>query len=238
MILKDYTCIIYVTGRTNDCMCRKSFKTKKDLDKKQYKEFDDSYCVDCKICILDDTYIDVSVFKQFGLKSVESRKEFRKIEDYSEFEIILVDIMGLAEDISSEKGGVFLAEQLKDKYPTKIIALYTSKSESEAKALCDKYNFDVITKTPGNLVIEKLKEYVRDLYVPYYTLLSLEKQLGDQKELTFYDKAIIEDRFVRNVIKGEKKYSGIFSELSISQKVDIITTAISAVMTLISAFKN
>ena len=69
-------------------------------------------------------------------------------------------------------------------------------------------------------------------------MLSLEKQLGDQKELTFYDKAIIEDRFVRNVIKGEKKYSGIFSELSISQKVDIITTAISAVMTLISAFKN
>ncbi len=84
----------------------------------------------CHILFIDDQHTDfkmVSILKKAGWSNTKAIKDLTDLDDYKvvEAKIIFVDINGVGTQMFEDQG-LGLAAALKDKYPEKIIILYSA----------------------------------------------------------------------------------------------------------------
>lgn len=81
-----------------------------------------------KICIVeDDKTFTNEGFDKLGYKNVSIHREALNISNYKDFDIILCDIKGIANEFSDEQGLAF-AKELKKVYPMCEIYIYTGQN--------------------------------------------------------------------------------------------------------------
>lgn len=79
-----------------------------------------------QILVIDDdefTYLNSLQNNDYCIKQ---RNDIASLGDVSEYDIILCDVRGVGKFLNSEFEGAYLAKQIKEKYPNKIVVSYTA----------------------------------------------------------------------------------------------------------------
>lgn len=113
-----------------------------------------------RLFVLDDEGFDADPLSSVGYKDITKCTKFEDLDFFQSADIILCDIDGVGGDLDPSKQGLAVAENLKRKYPEKIVVVYTSKnikSYGEVPNIVDK----VIRK---NISMSDLAFELDDLY--------------------------------------------------------------------------
>ena len=79
-----------------------------------------------EILIVDDdafTYLDALKKHEYN---IEYKSDLESLKDVEAYDIILCDIRGVGKFLQSDYEGAYLAKQIKEKYPNKIVISYTA----------------------------------------------------------------------------------------------------------------
>lgn len=153
------------------------------------------------ICIIDDKKYKVDGLSKLGYVKVDVHDKALNIDQYSEYDIILCDISGVANDISNKEEGLAFAKELQKVYPISEIYLFTGQ------------NVQNYGKSDGIPVIKKPK--TNSELATYFD--SSLKRIADptyiwnkiycfliQNNVKPKDIVVIEDNFVRAYTNGDK----------------------------------
>ena len=135
----------------------------KDLNCPEFKNIDNSRYSEMKVCIVDDEDFKAGILHSVGFKNVIVRKEFGDVDDYESFDVILVDVTNVARLQFNSREGVGAAEELQERYPSKIVALYTARDVDEIRKKLEKFNdMDIISKVDEKYIKDFLKQSFLD----------------------------------------------------------------------------
>lgn len=81
-----------------------------------------------RLFVLDDEGFDGDPLGSVGYKDITKCTKFEDLDFFQSADIILCDIDGVGGDLDPGKQGLAVAENLKQKYPEKIVVIYTSKN--------------------------------------------------------------------------------------------------------------
>lgn len=129
-------------------------------------------------------------------------KKFDDVSDVSslyEYEIILVDIDGVAMSLSEKYQGAFLIKEIRKKYPHKVIIAYSSKTfDASYNDYFREADFVFLKDLSTEQWVENLDEAISRSVDPIYQWLKLRDYLLDNKvKLEFLIR--IEDSFVKSI---------------------------------------
>jgi len=176
-------------------------------------EFVNSYQIpdrsSVKILIIDNENVPSLERLRRNDFSIKHLKNCNDVSAVSEYEIILVDIFGVATELSETYQGAFLISEIRKKYPSKVIIGFSSQTYSAA---FDKYcrmadsfyikdldaenwleNLDEAIKLCVNPEYQwkKLRDHLLSINVPIFNVMQLEDNFVDviqTKKGSFPDK--------------------------------------------------
>lgn len=136
----------------------------------------------------------------FNIKSI---RDIQLISDVEPFSIILCDLNGVGVSLSSDTQGAYVIEEIKKRYPEKIVIAYTASSSTtrlakRAKAIADGYlKKDDSIEEWRDLLDEKIKHLSNPIEV--WKILRLRLLSSD---IELYDLYKLEQVILKNVDKG------------------------------------
>lgn len=139
----------------------------------------------------------------FRLKKKNGNEENFCINDYAEYDIVLCDISGVGQHLSSKYEGAFLANEIKKAYPNKIVISYTSTSYSPQYYQFQQFLDGIIPK--GNSIedwVALLDDRIKKLAdIKYQWVITRNKLLQENVNIGIV--ANLEHLFVKSVINKD-----------------------------------
>jgi hypothetical protein len=153
------------------------------------------------VCIIDDApnYLEKKLSNLF-FKKIDCIPDYKPIEEYHKYQLILCDIKGVGVDFNKKKQGLAYYEQIKKMYPEKVVILYTAYSPRDFGDVEE--DAIIINKPiePSDLA-NKLDSYSKRFWDPKTAWDYIEKKCIE-RSATHKDLAILEDMFVRSFYKS------------------------------------
>lgn len=190
-----------------------------------------------EILIIDDeqfAYLDTLKKHEYNITQKNDISDLRDVEAYK---IILCDIRGVGNFLTSEFGGAYLIKQLKEKYPEKTIIAYTASNYDAKFQQFLNYADDTVAK--GALQLEDwtslLDRLLNELADPILMWEKTRKTLINAGVSTM-DIAKYESDYVKAVQKGKFDSFKKLYEGKSDQGAEIMLALFNALPTIIGLF--
>lgn len=169
-------------------------------------EFSKPQREDVKIALIDDepfSSVDRLQRNDFRIKQF---KDITDVSAVSEYEIILVDIDGVAISLSEKYQGAFLIKEIRKKYPHKVIIAYSSKTfDASYNEYFNNADFVFMKDLSTEQWVENLDEAISHSINPVSQWIKLRDHLLD-KEVALEFIIRIEDNYVKCLLKKQNKF--------------------------------
>lgn len=158
-----------------------------------------------KIAVIDDQPFSPEHNLKNNQFQIATYTDIHKIEQVSEYPIILCDLQGVGAHLSSDMQGAYLIEEIKRNYPEKIVIAYTGGSSNSniskrASIAADDY---LRKDIPIEDWRETLDKHIKNLSDPLYVWRKFRARLI-HADITPLELLKLEDAFVRNIKSGAK----------------------------------
>lgn len=151
------------------------------------------------ICIIDDDRHSIDGYDKLGFTNVDAHGEARDLKDYSKYQIILCDIQGVANELSSSEEGLAFAKQLKKIYPCTEIYLFTGQN---VQNFGDPGDISVIKKPKTKAELAEIfDKSIKNLMDPVYVWRKIYRFLTENY-ISAKDLVIVEENFVQSYMNG------------------------------------
>lgn len=135
--------------------------------------------------------------------NIEYKNDISSLKDVEPYHIILCDLHGVGKFLGSNNEGAYLVNQIKEKYPTKIVVAYTGDATTaSAQKYLQTADFVVSKGTPiedwASILVESIQNLVNPIYIWKRIAIEMMKNEVPTREI-----AIIESRYVES-IKAKK----------------------------------
>lgn len=185
-----------------------------------------------KIAVIDDKRdFFKEDFAKTGFVNVTIHESFTGLFGYSGYDVILCDIDGVSIQPNDKRQGIAVAKQLKDKYPEKLVFLYSGRRPEEYDKEYYKYVDAYFSKdlSAGELA-DKIHERCRVFWDPreawYWTREQLLKNHQTTKSVAW-----LEDAYVRSFLDKKNRL-----DEPLMQKIDIASSFIKLLAEIIALF--
>ncbi len=194
--------------------CIKKFQTLDDIKSKKLGNDLNIPKEKIKICIIDDESFPCDSLKRLGFSNITVLEDCpNDINELSEFNIVLVDVRGVATKINQKEQGLAYAKTLKREFPFIHVLLYTA---IQPKILGDvPDSIPVIYKSiPYDQIALKLDEIRKQISDPKYLWGVIESYLLENG-YSHRDLAIVEDIYCKSISNKidykeiQSKFAGI-----------------------------
>lgn len=137
--------------------------------------------------------------------NITYKNEIYDLKDVEAYQIILCDINGVGKFLGSDSDGAYLAYQIKNKYPDKVLISYTANNTSFKN---QKYLDSVDRKIPKGTSIEDwaslLDEMIRNMVNPVAAWRNIVIKMV-QNDVPTKEIASIEHKYVKAMLKNDFK---------------------------------
>lgn len=187
-----------------------------------------------RVCILDNDGFECTGLELAGYKNIVVKTEYVEINDFSSYDLIACDIVGIGENVSLERQGIAVAEILKKKYPDKTVLIYSSNNPIEYD---EKYYLIAdgffrksdSSSAIANFFDERLKGK-KDFIAAWYNLEKVFKSQNIPNKTI----AFIEDQYVSSILKKQNLFEE--NRKDIIKKLKVTMDVVSLVATIVSLF--
>lgn len=190
-----------------------------------------------EILIIDDEEFSYFEPLQKHEYNITQKKDLTDLRDAEAFKIVLCDIRGVGNFLTSEFGGAYLIKQLKKKYPAKIIIAYTANEYSAKFEEFLSYADDIISK--GSYALEDwtslLDRLLKELADPIKIWDRTRRTLIDSGVPTL-DVAKYESDYVTAVKRGKFESFAKIYEKKTTAGTDIMVSLFKALPSIIQIF--
>lgn len=156
------------------------------------------------IAIDDQNFPPQTNLANSGFK-IETFSDIQRISDVEKFSIVLCDVNGVGTNLATDTQGAYVIEEIKKKYPEKIVVAYTagsalSKVVNKARASADDYiRKDASIEEWRDLLDREIKDICNPIIVWKKTRLRLLSAGIELQELLEIEQALI-----KNLGKGSQ----------------------------------
>ncbi len=172
----------------------------------QLKSFKKPQRENVKIALIDDEPFQGLERLQRNDYKIKQFEDIYDISTVSEFEIVLVDIDGVGKTLSENYQGAFILQEIRKKYPYKIIIAYSSKTFD---ASYNKYfrNADFIFRKDLTTEqwVENLDQAIAYAIDPLYQWKKLRDYLL-ANDVKLVNVLKVEDNFVKCILRRESEF--------------------------------
>lgn len=157
------------------------------------------------ILIIDDEAFAPQSFLESNNYRFTNKSDIDNIRDVSEYPIVLCDIRGVGQRLSSTYEGAFVIKEIKKNYPEKIVLAYTA---SQYDPSYNNYLLtadDVLQKNlPTEDWLDALDKYIYMISDPIFQWKKFRNQLLEN-DVSLLEVAKFENVFVKSYMKGDFK---------------------------------
>lgn len=130
-----------------------------------------------KILLVDDEeYEIIDILKTRGY-SIYYKSDINYLIETEPFDIILLDIKGIAKKFGSPKQGFGFAVNVKNKYPQKIVISFSGTSDIRINEELHKIDGFIMKDTDVDIWCNRLDKYIKDYCDPNYQWNAIAKKL-------------------------------------------------------------
>lgn len=192
-----------------------------------------------KICFIDDEgYSSLDKLTALGYKNITVKYEFNDLEEFSDFDVIFCDIQGIGKNIYPKYQGYDVAVELKKKFPSCIVFIYTGKDLSQYPPLPNGIKY-ISKQTTMKDIVAILDNSCEYLWNPIVAWKMIENDLRSKNTPNKYI-AYLEDRFFTSIANNRNEVSESYFSANLNTFNDVkyfITTAI-AIVDIILRFQG
>ncbi len=203
----------------------KSLLTIKDLEKKRSEALIITSDIrkNISILIIDDKGFDSEPLKSIGYLDINKVFEHKNIDDYARFDIIFCDINGIATNLDGTYQGAALAKQIKERYPNKIVIIYSASPQKLSMTEIGKCVDDIIEKdiSPSKMS-EKIDNYIRSLKDPVLFWKRTKTELI-KNDIETKNVSLIEHYYVKSILKNKDYTSKMYDVVSYIKEFPAMT---------------
>ena len=170
------------------------------------------------VLVIDDEGFEPKAFLEQNNYRLTSKTDIDNIRDVSEYDIVLCDIRGVGQKISSSFEGAFVIKEIKKNYPDKFVIAYTASQYDPSYNMYLQYADEVLPKsTSTEEWLNVLDKYIIMSADPVVQWKKLRKRLIDI-DVPLLNVARLESKFVDAYLKDE--FSG-FKALARTMNADV-----------------
>lgn len=157
-----------------------------------------------RMCVIDDDGFSTKELESLGFNKIRVFDRYTDLDDFKSYNVILCDIKGIGTNLDQTEG-IFVAKQIKQKYPDKIVLQYSGQSVLDY----DKYYYEnmcidgFIEKSQSSKqLVDQLDKYCSVLWDPVAAWEFIEKNLRREK-VNNINIAYFEDLYVKCLINNK-----------------------------------
>ena len=177
------------------------------------------------LIIDDDEFIPLEGLKNHGYY-IQQKHDVQTLKDVEPYDVILCDVRGVGKFLHSKYEGAYLAKQIKETYPSKIVLVYTANNYQADFEEYLKYADSIISKGTSiedwsSILDEHLKNSVNPI-IQWEKIRDALLKAG----VTTIEVAKLEDRYVKAI--QDKNFAG-FKNIN-KQKQPIVAKIINSLL--------
>ncbi len=186
-----------------------------------------------KIAVIDDEkFVALNNLKSHGY-DVAELPDISRIQEISEYDIILCDLMGVGKNFDANAGGGSIIREIKKNYPTKFVIAYTGARANSSEAILAKESCDGFLKKDADMSewTDTLDQCVEHLLDPYLMWRDARQQLLEI-ETDIREVVRLENAYVKAVLSRDKSFSELRSRV---RRADLSGNAKAIIQSLVAS---
>jgi len=186
-----------------------------------------------KIAVIDDEKLRARPNLETYGYNITEFPDIRSINEVSDFDVILCDLMGIGKNFDQSVGGASIIREIKENFPTKVVIAYTGARSNAAESTVAKEFADGFIKKDAEIskLVERLDEAIEAASDPYRRWIVARQGLIDE-EVDIRRIVELESAYVRSVKSSDSSFKDL---VEVSTKMDISGHAKSIIQNLISS---
>jgi hypothetical protein len=186
-----------------------------------------------KILIIDDKGFDEDPLKSVGFLDITKIYDHSNIDEYVCYDIILCDVNGVAVKLDTTYQGAALAREIKNKYPDKMVVIYSAFPQKITLSEYAKCVDDIIDKDLSpSMIANKLDGYIKSLKDPISFWKKAKKELMSI-EISTKNVSLLEHYYVKSILKNKKYTKNIIDLGSYLLPADRVKVILDSVVLLV-----